>query len=370
MYSAFHSVTKNASDVVREHQRILDRPVIGVMPAYFPMELIDAAGGFPVQLWGNNLPIHHADSHLQGYCCSVAKSIMELELRGSADMVQAYAFTTLCDTLVNLREIYERVFSKPQVVLSMPMTRTMDARRSYLESGVESIVKGLEEITAQQITPTSLAESAALFGRTRELQRELYQRRRVSPGLIKNRDFYAVIKAGFFLPRTVYNAMLEDLLKKLKPLSPPKGKRPRIVISGLVFDPIDIFSTLDDLQVDVVDDDFANGWRTVSKKTLRTDNLVDGVAEYLYEAAPCCCLYNAENDRHDYLVDKTKQAHADGVLFWYINFCEPDAFDAPLLKERLKKEGIPVSSIDVELTMSHFDAVKTRLNAFSEILEG
>ncbi len=207
---------------------------------------------------------------------------------------------------------------------------------------MENIVKGLEKITAQQITPTSLAESANLFGRTRELQRELSQIRRVSPGLIRNRDFYAVIKAGFFLPRAVYNRMLEDLLEKLKPLTPPQGKRPRIVISGLVFDLIDIFSTLDELQVDVEDDDFANGWRTVSKKTLQTDNLVD----------------------------KAKKAEADGVLFWYINFCEPDAFDAPLFKERLKKEGIPVSSIDVELTMTNFDGVKTRLNAFSEILEG
>jgi benzoyl-CoA reductase/2-hydroxyglutaryl-CoA dehydratase subunit BcrC/BadD/HgdB len=122
--------------------------------------------------------------------------------------------------------------------------------------------------------------------------------------------------------------------------------------------------------VDVVDDDFANGWRTVSKRTLQTDNLVAGITEYLYQAAPCCCIYNADNDRHQYMVDKAKQAKADGVLFWYINFCEPDAFDAPLLKERLKKEGIPVSSIDVELTMSNFDAVKTRINAFAEILEG
>jgi bcr-type benzoyl-CoA reductase subunit C len=370
MYKAFQDVISNVSATVLKYEASLGRPVIGVMPAYFPMELIDAAGGYPVQLWGNNLPIHHADAHLQGYCCSVARSMMELELRGSAKMVKAYAFTTLCDTLVNLREIYNRTFTKPDVVLSMPMTRTMEARRTYLKDGLKSVVSGLESITGQKITDESLADAAACHGRTRELQRELYQIRRDKPGLIGNRDFYSVIKAGFFLPRAVYNEMLSELIQKLAPLEAPEGKRVSVVVSGLVFDPIDVFDIFDELGMDVVDDDFANGWRTVSKDTLETSNLVEGVARYLYEAAPCCCLYNADNDRHDYLVEKVRSAKADGVLFWYINFCEPDAFDAPLLKARMKEEGIPNSSIDIDLTTTNLDTVKTRINAFAEILEG
>ena len=60
---------------------------------------------------------------------------------------------------------------------------------------------------------------------------------------------------------------------------------------------------------------------------------------------------------------------ADGVLFWYIKFCEPDAFDRPQLINRLKAEGIPAAFIDMELTMSNVEAIKTRINAFSEILE-
>lgn len=370
MFSSFHNVTANVSDTIRQYEKSSGRSVIGVMPAYFPMELIEAAGGYPVQLWGNNLPIKHADSYLQGFCCSVAKSMMELELRGSAKMVKAYAFTTLCDTLVNLREIYSRVLTKPDIVLSMPMTRTMEARRTYLESGLESVKSKLEQATGNKITKASLADAAQLHGKTRELQRELYHLRRTKPGLIKNFDFYTVLKAGFFLPRSEYNKMLIELLNSLRDLETPNEKRVKIVPTGLVFDPMDIFKIFDELNIDVVDDDFANGWRTVSKQTLQTDDLVEGVGQYLYQAAPCCCLYNPDNDRHEYLVEKVKRANADGALFWYVNFCEPDAFDAPQLKDRLKKEGIPVSSIDIELTMTNFDAVKTRINAFCEILEG
>src|SRR5210317_1755311 len=113
MFEPFHEIVTNVSKTIQKYEVELDRPVIGVMPAYFPMELITAAGGYPVQLWGNNLPLGKADAYLQSYCCSVARSVMELELREAAHMVKAYAFTSLCDTLINLREIYRRVFSKP-----------------------------------------------------------------------------------------------------------------------------------------------------------------------------------------------------------------------------------------------------------------
>jgi bcr-type benzoyl-CoA reductase subunit C len=370
MFESFHAVVSDVAGSVRKHEKEMDRPVIGVMPAYFPMELIEAAGGYPVQLWGNNLPITKADAHLQGFCCSVARSILELELIGGADMVKAYAFTSLCDTLVNLKEIYSRLFTKPAVQLSMPITQSQEARHTYLERVLNGITTGLEEITGNKITPESLKAAAQLHGHTRKLQRELYQIRRDKPGLIKNYDFYTVIKAGFFLPRAVYSKQLEDLLANLKTLDAPEGKRIKIINSGLVFDPMAIYPIFDELNADIVDDDFANGWRSVSKTELNTDNLVEGVTDYLFGPSPCCCLYNPDNDRHDYLVEKAKKTEADGVLFWYMNFCEPDAFDIPQLKARLKEEGIPTVSIDVELTMTNLDAVKTRINAFCEMVEG
>jgi benzoyl-CoA reductase/2-hydroxyglutaryl-CoA dehydratase subunit BcrC/BadD/HgdB len=138
----------------------------------------------------------------------------------------------------------------------------------------------------------------------------------------------------------------------------------------MVFDPISIYSIFDQAGADIVDDDFANGWRYAVKPKLAVDDLVAGITEYLFENAPCCCIYTPDNDRHAYLVEKVRACDADGVIFWYIKFCEPDAFDRPQLLARLKKEGIPATTIDMELSMSNTDAVETRIVAFCEILEG
>ena len=369
MFEPFHEIVTNVSKTIGKYEAELHRPVVGVMPAYFPMELVDAAGGYPVQLWGNNLPIENADAYLQSYCCSVGRSVLELELRGIAKMVKAYAFTSLCDTLVNLREIYRRTFDKPTVELSIPITRTVEARNQYLKSVVRSVIDGLEEITGKKMTPETLQRASARFGHTRLLQRRLYRMRRENPGLIKNHDFYTVIKAGFFLPVDIYNAMLEGLLDNLIQVDGPLNSRPKLLLSGMVFDPIAIYQILDESDVSIVDDDFANGWRSVAKEDLKTENLAAGITEYLFNPTPCSCIYNPDNDRHSYLLKKVEESGADGVLFWYLKFCEPDAFDRPQLMKRLKDEGIPVAFIDLELTMTNFDQLKTRVNAFCEILE-
>ena len=369
MFAPFHEVVTNVSQTIQKYEAELDRPVIGVMPAYFPMELIEAAGGYPVQLWGNNLPLENADAYLQSYCCSVARSVLELELRGAARMVKAYAFTSLCDTLINLREIYRRVIPKPTLELSIPITRTIEARRNYLESVVKSVTEGLEAVTGTRITDESLKHAAETHGRMRALQHRLYRIRRENPGLVKNHDFYTAIKSGFFLPADVYSRMLADVLGKLEHLTAEDKSRPKLLLSGMVFDPLEIYRIFDECDAWIVDDDFANGWRTASKPALQTQNLVEGITEYLFNPAPCCCIYNPDNDRHPYLMSKVKASGADGVLFWYVKFCEPDAFDRPQLMKHLKDAGIPVAFIDLELTMTNFDAVRTRINAFCEMLE-
>jgi len=370
MFAPFHDVINNVAGTITAFAEARQRPVIGVMPAYFPMELIEAAGGYPVQLWGNNLPLGRSDAFLQSFCCSVGRAVLELELLGGASMVKAYAFTSICDTLINLRELYRRLFSKPTIELSIPITRTNEARRIYLKSVLESVMHGLEEVTGASITPERLAEASALHGRTRALQRDLYGLRRKRPGLISNYDFYAAIKAGFFLPRDEYNQRLEHLLAELENLEKPSQKRVKVVLSGMVFDPIAAYRVFDELGLSIVDDDFANGWRTVAKGPLATDDLVRGVTDFLFNPAPCCCLYNPDNDRHAYLVDKAQRAGADGVLFWYTKFCEPDAFDRPQLIERLRQEGLPAGVIEIELSMTQFDALRTRLDAFREMIEG
>jgi bcr-type benzoyl-CoA reductase subunit C len=370
MFEPFHEIVDNVSSTVKKHEADSGRPVIGVMPAYFPMELVDAAGGYAVQLWGNHMPLGKSDAYLQAFCCTVAKSMLELELSGGAEMVKGYAFTSICDTLINLRELYGRLFDKPSVELAVPVTSTEQARGKYLQGVLDSVLEGLSKMTGTKVEPDALAAAAKERGKMRSLQRELYRIRREKPGAVSNFDFYAAIKAGQFLPPAVYNEMLETLIAEMEKLAAADGKRMKLVLSGLVFEPIGIMKVFDELDIDIVDDDFANGWRTISKGDLNTADLVEGVTDYIFNPAPCCCIYNPNSDRHPYLIKKVKDSGADGVMMWYVKFCEPDAFDRPQLIGSLKEAGIPATFFDIELAMKNLDSIKTRISAFREMIEG
>jgi benzoyl-CoA reductase/2-hydroxyglutaryl-CoA dehydratase subunit BcrC/BadD/HgdB len=138
----------------------------------------------------------------------------------------------------------------------------------------------------------------------------------------------------------------------------------------MVFEPLGAHALFDNLSVHVVDDDFANGWRSAGKGELHVDDQVAGITDYLFSGAPCCCIHNPENDRHAYLIEKVRTAAADGVLFWPMRFCEPDAFERPQLIERLKHEGIPSLTLEMDVTTSNFEWAKTRVEAFCEMLGG
>ena len=359
---------ESPAETITQHKSRLGMPVVGVMPAYFPLELIAAAGAYPVQLWGNSLPPGRSDAHLQSFACSLSKSVLELELGGGAQVVDAYAWSSICDTLVNLREIYRRLFDKPHVALEIPQTASPQTRARFLSIVLGQMKEELTTITGQPITEQTLESAASILGETRRLQRDLYDLRRAKPGCLTNHDFYTAIKAAFTLPAADYNRHLSAFIEEVRGAAKTRIG-PRIVVSGMYFEPFAMLQEVfDPAGVHIVDDDLANGSRSVRKETLNVSNMTEGLGEYLYRPLPCCCVHDPSQDRRQTLLSMVRESRADGVVFWYQKFCEPDAFDRPQIMAHLRQEGIPCAVIEVELFIRNFDAIRNRIGAFSEML--
>jgi benzoyl-CoA reductase/2-hydroxyglutaryl-CoA dehydratase subunit BcrC/BadD/HgdB len=50
------------------------------------------------------------------------------------------------------------------------------------------------------------------------------------------------------------------------------------------------------------------------------------------------------------------------------SYCDPHKFDAPDVREFLKKEGLPSLIIDDDYTLTNLAAIRTRIQAFVELL--
>ena len=73
--------------------------------------------------------------------------------------------------------------------------------------------------------------------------------------------------------------------------------------------------------------------------------------------------------RFDCILKLVSDYKVDGVISQIIRYCVPYAHDLPLISERLKKAGIPVLALDVEYGTSGSGQIRTRVQAFLEMLE-
>jgi hypothetical protein len=93
----------------------------------------------------------------------------------------------------------------------------------------------------------------------------------------------------------------------------------------MVFDPIEVYEIFDEIAA-IVDDDFANGWRTVSKGDASDRQPGRGRRGYLFDHAPCCCIWPDRTATPTW--SQRSRRRAEGVIFWY-KFCEPAPSTGP-----------------------------------------
>ena len=81
----FKRAVKSPLDYARQLKKDSAKKIVGYVCSYVPEEMILAAGAHPVRLFGAKENASLADSHLQSYCCSLARGVLEEGLSGRAE---------------------------------------------------------------------------------------------------------------------------------------------------------------------------------------------------------------------------------------------------------------------------------------------
>jgi benzoyl-CoA reductase/2-hydroxyglutaryl-CoA dehydratase subunit BcrC/BadD/HgdB len=58
----------------------------------------------------------------------------------------------------------------------------------------------------------------------------------------------------------------------------------------------------------------------------------------------------------------------DGIIFYTLKFCDPFLYDVPVLRSELAARGIPSLVLEGDYTPGTLGRVKTRIQAFIEML--
>ncbi len=357
--------TEKLTEVIRFQKEDTKKKVIVNLPAYFPDEVIYAAGALPLRLWGSKLEPVHADALLQSFACTLSRTVLEEMLANPEGIYDAFLFTSMCDTFQNLYEVYRHTENaKPTHMFILPLTSSKDERKRFLDIQFKKSKEWLESITGNKITDKALSDSYEKYSKRYNLLREIYKRRNSRSLPLNNYEFYSLIKLSGALDVEKYCTLLKEVLG-YKGTAPSSG--PRIMLSGIVPEPSGLLKIFDELKVNIVADDMMNSERLLSREPLKSLS-ANEIDRFVFESHPCSTLFNENNLRGKFLVDRIKKEKIDAMIIWDVKFCEPEGFDRPQLMSYLKENGIPSMVFEVEMQMKSYENIKTRIQSFIESL--
>lgn len=374
-FEAFAKVANHPDEQLKAY-KAQGKKVIGVMPYYAPEELVFAAGMVPMGMWGTNTKnIKEAKEYCASFYCSLAQLDLEMLLDGTLDDLDGVIMTTLCDTLrpmsQNIRVAMAKLGKMPTIFLAHPQNRRPEYGIQYTISQYCNVKEQLEEIAGAKITDEALKNAIKVYNQSRAERRRFVKLAGEHPEVVSAVNRSAVLKASYFMLKDEYTEALKALNDELEALPKSDWKGVRVVTSGIICDNPDLLQILDDNQIAIAMDDVAHESRSFRTDAPEEGDPMRALAQQFADLDYSVLLYDeasAENRRAEHVADLVREYHAQGVVVFMQNFCDPEEMEYPSLRQELDKQNIRHIRLGIDHQMRDFGQAKTALQAFADVI--
>jgi benzoyl-CoA reductase subunit C len=346
--------------------------VVGMFPVYTPYELPHAAGMLPVGLYGagGKVEIDHADSRIQSFVCSIARSTLELGLRDLTKDFDALWFTSICDVARNLSGVWETNFPSQAVrYIHYPQNMTSPAAPEHYRAELKELVAMLEEIGGARVTDDRLRRSITAYNEQRRLCRELYTIKEKHPWLLATWEAYLVVRIGTLIPVEEHVEILKAVIPEVRARKRPPRDYVRVLLEGSFCEqpPLELLRVLEESGCAIADDDLLmhTRWFTDDVPT-DGDPLTALASAYIDKTRYSSVRHYGPRPRKEEFLKKIRDQKVDGVIFAAPKFCEPALLDYVLFKDELEKAGIAYLGFEYEEKMGVFESIRTQAETFVE----
>jgi benzoyl-CoA reductase/2-hydroxyglutaryl-CoA dehydratase subunit BcrC/BadD/HgdB len=341
--------------------------VIGYFCTYTPLEVIHAAGFLPIRIMGGTGQVDNAYSLAPNFICPPLLLSLDKAMQGRYNFLSGVVQSYTCDVVCGLVNIWEEnIGGEICHSIPLPYNDSPDGRRFYRAS-IQDLMGKIEKIGGT-ITEESLRTSLELYASIRSLILELYTLRFQGRAPLSAGDFHVVIQAGFVSPPEEYFTMLEQLLEEVRLGEPRNAEGVPLLVSGSLIEDLQVFDLIEESGGIVVADDLCTGYRHFYPPSGRGDDALECIIDRYISRFPCPARTRAIN-RVPLLMDLLQRSGAHGVAFVFQKFCTPHLSDFPILREELAKEGVPNFHVELDAAGIMEGQLRTRLQAFIEMLE-
>jgi bzd-type benzoyl-CoA reductase N subunit len=348
-----------------------NKKVFGWLCTYVPEELIYAAGILPVRISGypREMELEDGNAYLYVNNCSFSRSCLQMGLRGEYDYLDGVVAGSTCDGARRLFDLWVHYIKVPfHHILTVPRKYTERAHALYYEQ-VISFKRHLESYLGTEISDAALLQSIHVYNESRELLKKLYELRKLERPPITGAEAMEVLNASQRMPKELFNQYLSQLLEELAASEIERKSRARLMVTGSVMNNPDFMKSIEDLGGLIVTDELCTSTRYWSDPVI-LDGMspLEAISRRYLNNFPCARMVPSDG-RFDRILELAREYRVDGVISQIIRYCVPYAHDLPLITERLKQVGIPTLALDVEYGTSGSGQIRTRVQAFLEMLE-
>jgi len=345
--------------------------VIGYVGPAVPEEMIHAARMLPLRVSGDNEPVptDKVDTYLMPNVSTFARSVFQTVLDGKWDFLDGAVISIVNEGTRRMYDpwlAYKRRAYMDSIYL--PLKQTEHAVEMYL-ADLEDWRDRISEFRGARIVDRDLRRSIEVYNRGRELMQKFYELRKGERPPVTGAETLEVIKAATRLPREQFNQLLEKLLDEIKRAGREIKKSKRLMIVGSQIENSTWIEAIEALDAVVVTDELEAGTRYFWGKVDTKLPPMEALARYYISGRPPSTRIWPAGKRFEHIFNMIEQYKVDAVISEILRNDAEYGHDKLFLDKEMKERGIPILELDVEYGESASGQMRTRVEAFLEMVQ-
>jgi benzoyl-CoA reductase/2-hydroxyglutaryl-CoA dehydratase subunit BcrC/BadD/HgdB len=355
------------------------RKIVGTFCVFVPEELTLAAEAIHVGLCaGADAGTEQAEKLVPRNTCALIKSFIGFKL------AKICPYTESCDLIVGettcdgKKKAYEAFAEHaPMYIMEVPQQKR-EADRQLIKAEILRYKDKMEKLTGKTITADSLKKSIKVVNDRRRVLQRLNGLRSANPAPISGRDALLINQVSFYDDPVRFtqsiNALCDQMEVRIKAkegVAP--ADTPRVLLSGcpMAVPNWKLPYVIESSGAVIVGEESCIGERNtrdlVDESGETLEQMIDALVDR-YLRIDCAC-FTPNDERMDNVTAMAGAQNADGVIQYSLMFCQPYEHEAIKLGKRLDSEEIPSLAIATDYSMEDIEQLKTRVEAFVEILK-
>jgi predicted CoA-substrate-specific enzyme activase len=346
---------------------------VGHMCSYTPLELMNAAGVRHTRLMkaGTNEEVSVGEMLTTSVFCDFTKSCLGAFKTGNP-LFKSLDKIYLFDTCNSMRKTGEAIGSRfvDTSIFLLPRSHTDVSSKEYLRKEVLAFKRDLEKLTGHEIADEEVVRQIQLYNIVRKLIRKISDLRKRNHPPLNGRDFLDIVNAYYHLPPERLIPLLEDLYTRLAALPDDEKPLVRVMITGGIVAEGDrkILDLIeDDFGARVVVEDHCTGLSPVYHDLDEDGDPYRNLAYGYLGASPCARMVPL-TERIAHAQHLAEEYQVDAVIYKYIKFCPCYGITRNSFLKHFQKAGIPLLEISTDYSADDIGQLKTRIEAFIEVL--